>query len=246
MIELYSDLEGISKMEGNSKIDISDSYISYLKELNVPSDNWKELSPSQQKSILEHINYRLDEIGINDDLQKTEILSKTFSTGINESYHERLESAPNDIEQIDRISDSLISIEDLEITNWEKLDLYERLNTLNTLEREIAEIERRPACLVYAENMGAITIEDNELRGILGGFNPETKHIMLNAEMIESNDPIALHEVLDTIIHEGRHAYQDYNVNEWEVHPRHAEVVSWAETMEGGKWGYHGDLSSVR
>ena len=52
-------------------------------------------------------------------------------------------------------------------------------------------------------------------------------------------------EIVDTLIHEGRHAYQDYNVNENEIHPRHSEVVSWAETMEGGKWGYWGDCSTL-
>lgn len=63
--------------------------------------------------------------------------------------------------------------------------------------------------------------------------------------MLKSNNPAALRETLDTIIHEGRHAYQDYNVNECEVHSRHSEVVSWAETMEGGKWGYCGGSSSL-
>ncbi len=56
---------------------------------------------------------------------------------------------------------------------------------------------------------------------------------------------ICFMEVLDTLVHEGRHAYQDYNVNVYEIHPRHSEVASWAETMEGGKWGYHGDTSTV-
>lgn len=83
--------------------------------------------------------------------------------------------------------------------------------------------------------------------GVLGGYNPETKGIELNEHMIESsgNDYIYYTELLDTLIHEGRHAYQDYNVNENEVHSRHSEVESWAETMEGGKWDYWGDTSSL-
>ena len=44
---------------------------------------------------------------------------------------------------------------------------------------------------------------------------------------------------------EGRHAYQDYNINVCEVHPRHSEVESWAETMGDGKWGYWGDCSTL-
>ena len=34
-------------------------------------------------------------------------------------------------------------------------------------------------------------------------------------------------DVLDTLIHEGRHAYQDYNLNVRETHPRHGEVANW-------------------
>ena len=85
--------------------------------------------------------------------------------------------------------------------------------------------------------MGAITIEQNQVCGLLGGFNPTTKDITINSNMLGSNNPHVLREILDTIIHEGRHAYQDYNVNVCEIHPRHAEVVSWSETMEGGKVG---------
>ena len=98
---------------------------------------------------------------------------------------------------------------------------------------------------IYIEDMGSISIEDGNVYGRLGGYNPETKDITLNVEMLKSNNPAALRETLDTIIHEGRHAYQDYNVNECEVHSRHSEVVSWAETMEGGKWGYCGGSSSL-
>ena len=50
--------------------------------------------------------------------------------------------------------------------------------------------------------------------------------------------------MINTVVHEGRHAYQDYNIHVCEVHPRHSEVVSWAETMGDGKWQYWGDCST--
>ena len=82
---------------------------------------------------------------------------------------------------------------------------------------------------------------------LFGGYSPESKSIDINASYIEQSeyDYNMYREVLDTLIHEGRHAYQDYNVNVCEIHPRHSEVSSWAETMEGGKWGYHGDTSTL-
>ena len=44
---------------------------------------------------------------------------------------------------------------------------------------------------------------------------------------IKDNDSISFKQTLDTLIHEGRHAYQDYNMTEREVHPREGEVNMW-------------------
>ena len=41
---------------------------------------------------------------------------------------------------------------------------------------------------------------------------------------------------MDTLIHEGRHAYQDYNLNEREVHPRSGDVSNWRLNEE--RFGY--------
>ena len=118
---------------------------------------------------------------------------------------------------------------------------YLKLNcdiiTLSGLTKKIAEIGHRPPCPVRIVNLPHRTF---------GGYNPETKTIDINSIYVKMSDvdKMQFREVIDTLIHEGRHAYQDYNVNVCEVHPRHSEVISWAETMEGGKWGYHGDVST--
>lgn len=245
--ESFGNIEILSKKieNCNSSFELSDSQLTYLKELDVPSNKWESMSTSEQNSLVSRISKRLEELGIRRKDLIEDTISKIFSPKIIESYYDRIETAPHDIEQIEQVSDVMSNMKELKIENWENLSLQERLNSLNKLEYRISEIECRPSCPVYLENMGAIYIEDGQVYGRLGGFNPETKDISLNSEMIKSNNPIALRETLDTIIHEGRHAYQDYNVNECEVHPRHAEVISWAETMEGGKWGYCGDTSSL-
>ena len=50
----------------------------------------------------------------------------------------------------------------------------------------------------------------------LGAFNPDTKQIDLNADLLKEDDP---QQVMETIMHESRHAYQDFAVN-------HPELVS--------------------
>lgn len=146
--------------------------------------------------------------------------------------------APNDLEQIDSISDILCSCSELKFENWRDLDISAKVEVLNQLESQIAEIECRPACPI-----SSVPMPFNQF----GGYSPSTKSIELNESylILSGKDPDMLAETIDTIVHEGRHAYQDYNVNVNETHSRHSEVESWAETMEGGKWGYWGDCSDL-
>ena len=51
----------------------------------------------------------------------------------------------------------------------------------------------------------------------LGAFNPETKQIDLNEDLLLKDDP---QEVMETIMHESRHAYQDFAIN----HPEQVSV----------------------
>ena len=63
-----------------------------------------------------------------------------------------------------------------------------------------------------------------------------TKTITINSDYIQSNDISDYKEVLDTIIHEGRHAYQYYNLTEREVHPRQGDISNWKANEF--KYGY--------
>lgn len=203
----------------------------------------KMVAEVQERLKNQEIRYHYDPI------QECNVLTGGLEQYMQNSHTSTLESnrtteAPQDFEQIQLVSDTLCEMKEFQLSNWEKLDIKERCEMLNILEEKIAEITHRPACPINLEDKGPITISDGEAYGRLGAYNPNIKYITINTELVKSNDPVALHEVLDTVIHEGRHAYQDYNVNECEVHPRHSEVVSWAETMEGGKWGYCGDSST--
>lgn len=219
-----------------SPFELSQVQEEYLKELNISSDVWKGMSLESQAQQLEFIVGRFNEIDLPEGFNKEETMGKLFSPEIVESY-KQLE-APQDFIQIEQVSDVLAYCEELNFEHWQSLELSEKESVLNALEVKIAEIEHRPPCPVRLVNMPA---------NMWGGFNPGSKTIDINRSYVEASaqDNGLFREILDTLVHEGRHAYQDYNVNVCEVHPRHSEVNSWAETMAGGKWGYHGDTSTL-
>lgn len=228
------DTEGTRELQSNE--------VDYLRELQMPSDKWAEMSGAEQTEHLNMISARIEELNLPDGMDRQEIVKGLFCTEISEAYMQI--EAPQDFMQIEQVSDTLASCDELQLQNWEQLEVGEKVEVLNDLEARIAAIEHRPPCPIRAEDKGPVTIADGKVWGLLGGYCPVGKDITINTRMLESNTPEALRETLDTLVHEGRHAYQEYNVNECEVHPRHSEVESWAEIIDG-KWEYWGDTSDI-
>ncbi len=222
---------------------LTDAQTAYLKELDIPSGSWETMDDLERMDKMSAIMGRFSEITLPMNFSIKEWIGKLFGSEAKD-YYETLE-APHDHIQIEQISEILSDCKELRFENWCNLELSERMDVLNTLEARIAEIEHRPACPVnYDASMGGIQIYGDNVYGHLGGYSQESKDITLNSNLVESNDPTAYLEVIDTIVHEGRHAYQDYNIHVCEIHPRHSEVASWAETMGDGKWRYWGDCST--
>ncbi len=231
-------------MDVNEQETLNPLQIDYLRELEVSPETWEAMDKQSRTDFVGSIVERFHELNVPflDDIKQW--IGEIFGTEVKETY-EQLE-APQDYIQIEQISDLLENCEELKFDNWTKLELSEKIDVLNDLESRIAEIEHRPACPVrYDATMGEIEVYGDQVYGRMGGYSPDTKDITLNANLLESSDPRVYLEVIDTIVHEGRHAYQDYNINVCEVHPRHSEVESWAETMGDGKWGYWGDCSTL-
>ena len=135
----------------------------------------------------------------------------------------------SDKKQVEMISEYMTSIEDIHFEKWKDLSMEEKLETLNNMEQTIAKIEHRPAVPIFFEKM----------EGMFGyqEHNPldvSKDKIAINSYVIEASEfnPGLLDEVLDTLIHEGRHRYQHYNVEERLVHESVAEVNSWRENFE--------------
>lgn len=148
--------------------------------------------------------------------------------------------APSDLEQVEQISDVMSDTKGLKYEEWVKLSPEQRLAVLNELEQKIAVIEHRPTCPISMEDMGNITKCGNRLSGSMGYHLPGNflcnEEISINSKLIESNDPVFHKEVLNTVIHEGRHSYQDYNINCRSNHTSSGDLTNWSENMH--KYGY--------
>lgn len=136
--------------------------------------------------------------------------------------------APSDKVQQEQIGQLFHDTTSLRFENWSQLSVEQRVQTLNSLERMIADIEHRPAATVSAEKMSPENL----------GYQTGESIVINESEIINSgNSPEGLDRLLDTLVHEGRHRYQNYNVEERMVHESKAEVDSWRQNYE---WGYKG------
>lgn len=202
----------------------------HLDSLEINRDS---ISPEQSEYLNECIEAqnpdalveRIDELS--NSVPPKAVDKNTQVADIIEPLKEDIESkyleAPADVEQISQISDYLADVEELKFENWKNLTPSEREDVLQMVEYKIAEIEHRNPCQLNFQVMGDRS---------LGYFDPITKEITLNSQYVNSDEFIGYKETLDTLIHEGRHAYQDYNMTEREVHPREGEVNMWKWNQE--------------
>ncbi len=243
MYDLENIESGGQSLEQGVSGRLTDTQEDYLRELMPDEQSWEGMSDAQRDEAVSDILQRYGELNLPADFNLHESIGKVFDQRIVEQY-ERLE-APQDYVQIEAVGETLANCEELRWENWQNLELSEKVEVLNDIESRIAAIEHRPPCPVRTGNdMGQLEVTSYGVFGHLGGYRTGSKDITLNPELLTSDNPMVYQEMLDTLVHEGRHAYQDYNVNVCEVHPRHSEVASWSETMAGGKWGYWGDCSN--
>lgn len=135
-----------------------------------------------------------------------------------------------DLEMTENIAGYLESVEKLKFDNWKNLSLEQKAELLNELEQNIASIEHRPALRVE--------LEDMEPRSF--GYQDEYNHkIVLNSRLVGVNSAAMHREVIDTIVHEGRHAYQHYNVDVKMIHESSSEVKTWEQNFYYPEYQYY-------
>lgn len=146
--------------------------------------------------------------------------------------------APSMEVQVAEIREVFMDIPELQFENWKNLDVDERVNVLQHLENEVAEIAHRPSLEITME-----VLPD----GIMGQCSSD--RIIISENALSSNSYEMYRENLDTVFHEGRHAYQNHNVTLSLLTGRPVErnevlVESWKDNhiklgYEDGNWpGY--------
>ena len=226
---MYEELENIENPESlDSHFELDDSQ-QQLVDLELNNVGGEELlaNAESQDAVIEIYDKTIRQI--RPDLKTAVNLSpmKSYSPTWNDYIDNYLESpyleAFSDREQVEYISDYMSNIEDIRFENWKDLSLEQKVDVLNEMEHHIAAIEHRPAATISSEKL-----EDNTF-----GYQSNDS-IVINSTYLEqsSTNPQALDKMLETLIHEGRHRYQQYNVEERLVHESPAQVETWRENFE--------------
>lgn len=216
-IDTIEDYEGLSGFQHLEKRDsLSDNQRNYIEE--VLSLGNRDLLVSR----IDELNDCEPPKAIDADPEVADMLMPVIEE-IDPTYLE----APQDGIQIEEISDRMTQIEGVEYSEWKKLTFEERMNVLQQVECEVANIAHRPVCSVDCKRLG---------EGHYGYYTPGDDCITLNADCVRSDSFSDYKEALDTLIHEGRHAYQEYNLNGREVHPRQGDISNWK--MNEKDYGY--------
>lgn len=127
--------------------------------------------------------------------------------------------------QVQQAVEEINQIEEIRPEVWQSLETGERLQTLQNIEDRMAAIQERPAVPISAQEMDA---------GTFGGWSANDQTIRVNAAHLESDMHVS--EFIDTIVHEGRHAFQDYAIQNPGTVSDVDIVNAWAENRMPGNY----------
>ena len=130
-----------------------------------------------------------------------------------------------EMEMIQDIRDCVESDERLKLENWQELDMDARQETLQGLENRIAAIESRNPLNIVVEDMGP---------SLCGYMNQAEGIIAINTTEIMDDSISGLRELVDTVVHEGRHAYQHENVFGVRTEQNDAKFMGWVSNYQTG------------
>lgn len=111
----------------------------------------------------------------------------------------------------------LMQVEGIRPETWRNLDKSAHLKTLQEVENCLANVQNRKAAKIVLEKMNP---------RILGSF--DGKIIRLNSARVKSD---RVQDVVGTVVHEGRHAYQHYAVKHRGFHPDADQVRAWRTNL---------------
>lgn len=115
---------------------------------------------------------------------------------------------------------ALSAIVGISVEVWATLLLADRLAVLQRVEDRMAAIQARPSLRVVAET----GMEAGEF-GALDG-----ERILINRDQLESDMPVS--EFVDSVVHEGRHAYQYHVITNADAEIDSEVRATWAENFD--------------
>lgn len=226
---MIEDYEGILSptLQSNKNMELSKDGVEYIKECITPP------RPDVLALRIDELQKSEPPKALDSNPQIAELI-EPIKNNIPSFYME----APTDMEQVEQISDILASTEGIRIEEWKELSLNDREKLLNKIERQIAEIEHRHPCPIEIKNLGKISETNGMLLGHMGVHETSVwgEKIVINSELVKSNHPLFYKEVLDTVLHEGRHSYQTYNLKHRETHTSKGDLTNWRVNFN--KFGY--------
>lgn len=131
------------------------------------------------------------------------------------------EFAPNMEVQAEEIRDVFVDIPELQYGEWKELGIDQRTEVLNAFEQEIAKIEMRDA----------MPVEHEATKPSLMGYYNGTK-LVISDNLLGDDSYNAYREVMDTLFHEGRHAYQFYNLDVARTEASTEMVEAWRVNIQ--------------
>lgn len=147
---------------------------------------------------------------------------------LNEMKSNLLESTELSPETIEAIFSEC----DFTVHNWEGLNDLGKMRELQGLEDNLANIEGREPVEVIPEKPSFLEKFRSWITGgvTMGYYDPSTNKIYINSDLLK--DPQGSKALVDTIAHEGIHAYQNACINGEASHHNPVEVEQWRENFK--------------
>lgn len=104
--------------------------------------------------------------------------------------------------------------------NWNQMSIEEKKRALQELENDYAKKQGRP------ENPAILEFKNLDYAGV---YYADNNTMQISNKMLVSGNSSKRYEVIDTVIHEGRHAYQAYSIHHPGTHPDQEEEAKWRD-----------------
>ena len=178
-----------------------------------------EISAEAAGEVKRSTPAKLDEQGLQETFFATPAKIELFPLAVR--LKEASETAPPVEIQAAQLREEFLNIPELSRETWKGLSPEQRLEAMNALEQRAAEIGHRDPLPVVAAEL--------DVDGLC-----KRDQIQINSELLagDSDDCHAL--AMNAVIHEGRHAYQNYNMFVSQVEKSDELVKAWRLNMDLG------------